>query len=470
MTLSSTTTRIEYNGDDSTVEFDVPFKFLLNSHITVIHTDSAGTDTTWTEGTQYTLAGAGDDEGGTLTVETSPTDYTPASGETLTIKRVPPETQLTDLVAGGALPSVSIEDALDLLTMLIQTHSEEIARAVLFAAASTTTGITFPEPEADSYLGWNSAGDDLENKSVSTGTGDISFGENLGSGIGVFEAKNDDTLQFNTLAAGDGIAIGEDTLNGEIDIAVDLGDDTPGLEFGGTGLQVLLSAGVSGITSDADGLVIDFTDLQDTIGALDTANDLISYWDTDQNAQVRIVPDDFISEAGILADLVDDVTPQLGGDLDVNGQSIVSVSDGDIPIVPDGTGQILLGETSLQDNPLIRPNVTDYSVENASPSSASNTLTLDYTTGPDFSVTLDEDVTTITISNWPGSGTLGKITLELTQDGSGSHSVTFPAGWIWPSGSVSTMPTDAGDDLELVIWSRDGGSTVKAAEIGQEFT
>jgi len=41
-------------------------------------------------------------------------------------------------------------------------------------------------------------------------------------------------------------------------------------------------------------------------------------------------------------DLVDDTTPQLGGDLDVNGFSIVSVSDGNIPIAPDGTGVIIL--------------------------------------------------------------------------------------------------------------------------------
>lgn len=45
---------------------------------------------------------------------------------------------------------------------------------------------------------------------------------------------------------------------------------------------------------------------------------------------------------GGLTDVVDDTTPQLGGDLDVNGQSIVSVSDGDIPIAPNGTGDVIL--------------------------------------------------------------------------------------------------------------------------------
>jgi hypothetical protein len=37
-----------------------------------------------------------------------------------------------------------------------------------------------------------------------------------------------------------------------------------------------------------------------------------------------------------------DTTPQLGGNLDVNGQSIVSASDGNIAITPNGTGSIVL--------------------------------------------------------------------------------------------------------------------------------
>ena len=41
-------------------------------------------------------------------------------------------------------------------------------------------------------------------------------------------------------------------------------------------------------------------------------------------------------------DVVDDTTPQLGGDLDVNGNSITSASAGDIPITPDTTGDVIL--------------------------------------------------------------------------------------------------------------------------------
>jgi hypothetical protein len=48
------------------------------------------------------------------------------------------------------------------------------------------------------------------------------------------------------------------------------------------------------------------------------------------------------SASGGLSNVVEDTTPQLGGNLDVNGQSIVSVSNGDIAITPNGTGSIIL--------------------------------------------------------------------------------------------------------------------------------
>jgi len=46
--------------------------------------------------------------------------------------------------------------------------------------------------------------------------------------------------------------------------------------------------------------------------------------------------------------LVDDTTPQLGGDLDVNGNKITSASNGDITIDPDGTGAIIFKSDDIQ--------------------------------------------------------------------------------------------------------------------------
>ena len=48
------------------------------------------------------------------------------------------------------------------------------------------------------------------------------------------------------------------------------------------------------------------------------------------------------------SDLVGDTTPQLGGDLDVNGNDIVSTSNANIDIVPNGTGDVTLQADTVQ--------------------------------------------------------------------------------------------------------------------------
>jgi hypothetical protein len=49
-----------------------------------------------------------------------------------------------------------------------------------------------------------------------------------------------------------------------------------------------------------------------------------------------------LAASSALSNIVEDTTPQLGGNLDVNGNSIVSVSNGNISIVPNGSGKVIL--------------------------------------------------------------------------------------------------------------------------------
>ena len=66
-----------------------------------------------------------------------------------------------------------------------------------------------------------------------------------------------------------------------------------------------------------------------------------------------------IAAGGTLTDIVQDTTPQLGGSLDVNGQTITSASNGNVDIDPNGTGDILLGNNTQVDG------ATDYLLWNA---------------------------------------------------------------------------------------------------------
>jgi len=56
-------------------------------------------------------------------------------------------------------------------------------------------------------------------------------------------------------------------------------------------------------------------------------------------------------DANAIGEVVDDASPQLGGNLDVNGNEIISTNNGNITINPDGTGDIVLdGEVGIGTN------------------------------------------------------------------------------------------------------------------------
>jgi len=139
MTLTSTTNRVQYDGDDSTVEFPVTFVYWANADVAVVHTAADGTETTWVLGTQYTLSG-GNGETGTLTVDTSPTDYTPATGETLTIYSNLLDKQETALPSGGPLPSAAVEQQIDKIVRLIQQKATSLAGALRIPISESSIG------------------------------------------------------------------------------------------------------------------------------------------------------------------------------------------------------------------------------------------------------------------------------------------------------------------------------------------
>jgi hypothetical protein len=60
----------------------------------------------------------------------------------------------------------------------------------------------------------------------------------------------------------------------------------------------------------------------------------------------------------ISSDLVNDLTPQLGGNLDVNGKEIVSTAGGNITIAPDGTGDVQINTDTIR----IGDNNTDVTI------------------------------------------------------------------------------------------------------------
>ena len=132
MSLSTTSNKAQFNGSGTAGPFTFDFRFLDNSHISVIKTVDA-VDTTLTETTDYTLSGVGSYNGGSVTLDTAL-----ASGELLTIVRTVPITQPTDLRNQGAFFAEVHEDVFDRLTMQVQQVKEEIGRSVKVGVTSET--------------------------------------------------------------------------------------------------------------------------------------------------------------------------------------------------------------------------------------------------------------------------------------------------------------------------------------------
>ena len=75
---------------------------------------------------------------------------------------------------------------------------------------------------------------------------------------------------------------------------------------------------------------------------IDSGNDELLVSDADASTFKRITVDNLISSAGGLTSVAADTTPQLGGNLDVNGNDIVSVSNGNISLLPNGSGKVII--------------------------------------------------------------------------------------------------------------------------------
>lgn len=90
----------------------------------------------------------------------------------------------------------------------------------------------------------------------------------------------------------------------------------------------------AGVTGGTSGLEVDRGSSTNSRIVYDESNDK---WSID-NGSGSLTP--IASSAGGigLENIVEDTTPQLGGSLDVNGESIVSASNGNVVIAPDGTG------------------------------------------------------------------------------------------------------------------------------------
>ena len=146
-TLSTTYEPEQYNTNGSTTQFQIQWGFFDTTDLTVIYTDSAGTDTTLTEGSgadKYTVYAPNSDYSSGATITTG-TTY-PSSGK-ITITRTVPYGQ--DLsINGDFVPAKPLETQLDKLAAQIQQTEDSIGRT-LTIPVTDASGLTTELPNAE---------------------------------------------------------------------------------------------------------------------------------------------------------------------------------------------------------------------------------------------------------------------------------------------------------------------------------
>lgn len=160
MTVSATDTlTYSYSGDGSTVAFAYSTKFDEAADLVVLIEDADGDQTVQTLTTHYSVSGAGESGGGTVTMVTAP-----AAGETIRIYRDTTRKQIVDLADNARNPAQSVEDQMDRTIRIAQDLGNVVGRAVKVKVGGTAP--VFPEAEAATIIGWDAAGNALVNKTA----------------------------------------------------------------------------------------------------------------------------------------------------------------------------------------------------------------------------------------------------------------------------------------------------------------
>ncbi len=190
------------------------------------------------------------------------------------------------------------------------------------------------------------------------------------------------------------------------------------------------------------------------------------------------------------SDQIADPLKTLGSELSTQGASLVGLEDSggfysatdveaalaevyseSLQNVSEDTTPTLGGALDCNDLEVQKPKLKDLSATVSAPTSSSGALTLDLENGNIFDITLTENVTAITISNWPASGSYGWLKVRFKQDGTGSRTVAgWPAAIGWAGGAAPTITTDATTGRDWIeLCTMDAGTQIDG-HYGQDYS
>ncbi len=161
MTVTTTHAYKQFNGNGVTTVFAVDFQFYLAAELLVTLIAANGTETVKSLTTHYTVSG-GAGSTGTVTMLTAP-----ASGEKLRVERATVATQETNFALADRFSTKSLNEPMDRREMRAQEIDLDARRAIKQSMtnfhAGSQTELEFPAPVAGKFIAWNDEGAALVN-------------------------------------------------------------------------------------------------------------------------------------------------------------------------------------------------------------------------------------------------------------------------------------------------------------------
>ena len=393
MTISTTTISKSYSGNGSTHSFAYDFKIFADADLTVIIRSSTGVETVKTLNTHYIVTGAGVSSGGTILFKFntgnasdahhSTSDFRPASGETVVIRSELANTQTMDLVANDPFPAETLENNMDKLVRMVQQHDEELGRSLKLSRTNTMTSTEFTTSATDrasKLIAFDTTGElsiaqeigefkgdwaastayvqrdivkDTSTNNIfivnaahtSSGSQPLTTNANSAKYDLLVDAASATTAQTAaassaTAAASSATAAASSasTASGHKDTAT-----TKASEAASSAIAAAASAAAAATSAD------NFDDVyygaKSSEPSTDNDGDAIStgdlFFDTTANALKVYTGSAWqITTQASLTSVAGDTSPQLGGDLDVVTHGLVSTSNRNIALTPNGTGVV----------------------------------------------------------------------------------------------------------------------------------
>jgi hypothetical protein len=124
------------------------------------------------------------------------------------------------------------------------------------------------------------------------------------------------------------------------------------------------------------------------------------------------------------------------------------------------------GSTVVDDNKVFLPNNT--AEVSTTATITSGTLSLDLNSSGVFAVTLNANVTSLTITNNQSSGRASSFALVTIGDGN-ARAFSWPVSFRWPNNQAPTITSTLNKKDVYVFFTTDGGSSWQAFISGQNL-